>query len=186
MLLVPISSSIAYTHPSAFCSPFLSFRFPSPHSPRQSKPPDLEWFPRLRCMSLHSADDTEPEQNEIKDLREQLAETTSLVKTLSQQLGDLRDKVAFHCVHVNVLQQRRGGGGLEYLHFRALDSQVTTVVLLFPPRWLSSESSINARLSSHEWDRDSIPITWWPYDIITWSHDHQMTVMWLYHLIHSN
>jgi len=58
-----------------------------------SKPPDLEWFPRLRCMSLHSADDTEPEQNEIKDLREQLAETTSLVKTLSQQLGDLRDKM---------------------------------------------------------------------------------------------
>ena len=87
-------------------------------------------------MSLHSADDTEPEQNEIKDLREQLAETTSLVKTLSQQLGDLRDKVAFHCVHVNVLQQRRGGeeGGLEYLHFRALDSQVTTVVLWFSPR----------------------------------------------------
>ena len=63
-------------------------------------------------MSLHSADDTEPEQNEIKDLREQLAETTSLVKTLSQQLGDLRDKVAFHCIHVNVLQQKRGGGGI--------------------------------------------------------------------------
>ena len=59
----------------------------------QSKPPDLEWFPRLRCMSLHSSDDTEPEQNEMKDLYEQLAETTSLVKTLSQQLGDLRDKV---------------------------------------------------------------------------------------------
>ena len=27
-----------------------------------------------------------------------------------------------------------------------------------------------------------IPITW-PNDIRTWSHDHQMTVMWLYHLI---
>ena len=80
----------------------------------------------------------------------------------------------------------RGRGGLEYLHFRTLDSQVTTVVLLYSPRWLSSESSINVRLSSHEWDRDSIPVTWWPYDIITWSHDHQMTVMWLYHLIHSN
>ena len=29
----------------------------------------------------------------MKDLYDQLAETTSLVKTLSQQLGDLRDKV---------------------------------------------------------------------------------------------
>ena len=44
-------------------------------------------------MSLRSSDDTEPEQNEMKDLYDQLAETTSLVKTLSQQLGDLRDKV---------------------------------------------------------------------------------------------
>ena len=44
-------------------------------------------------MSLRSSDDAEPEQNEMKDLYEQLAETTSLVKTLSQQLGDLRDKV---------------------------------------------------------------------------------------------
>ena len=44
-------------------------------------------------MSLRSSDDTEPEQNEMKDLHDQLAETTSLVKTLSQQLGDLRDKV---------------------------------------------------------------------------------------------
>ena len=66
---------------------------PLPYHLHQSKPPDLEWFPRLRCMSLHSSDDTEPEQNEMKDLYEQLAETTSLVKTLSQQLGDLRDKV---------------------------------------------------------------------------------------------
>ena len=44
-------------------------------------------------MSLRSSDDAEPEQNKMKDLYEQLAETTSLVKTLSQQLGDLRDKV---------------------------------------------------------------------------------------------
>ena len=35
----------------------------------------------------------EQEQNEIKDLQMQLSETTSLVKTLSQQLGELRDKV---------------------------------------------------------------------------------------------
>ena len=28
-------------------------------------------------MSLHSADDTEPEQNEMKDLHDQLADTTA-------------------------------------------------------------------------------------------------------------
>jgi len=39
---------------------FYPFLFPSPQSPQQSKPPDLEWFSQLRCMSLHSANDTEP------------------------------------------------------------------------------------------------------------------------------
>ena len=58
----------------------------------QEKQARLEWFPRLRCMSLDS-DEPEQEQNEIKDLQMQLSETTSLVKTLSQQLGELRDKV---------------------------------------------------------------------------------------------
>ena len=45
-------------------------------------------------MSLDS-DEPEQEQNEIKDLQMQLSETTSLVKTLSQQLGELRDKVKY-------------------------------------------------------------------------------------------
>ena len=45
-------------------------------------------------MSLDS-DEPEQEQNEIKDLQMQLSETTSLVKTLSQQLGELRDKVNY-------------------------------------------------------------------------------------------
>ena len=58
----------------------------------QEKQAQLEWFPRLRCMSLDS-DEPEQEQNEIKDLQMQLSETTSLAKTLSQQLGELRDKV---------------------------------------------------------------------------------------------
>ena len=45
-------------------------------------------------MSLDS-DEPEQEQNEIKDLQMQLSETTSLVKTLSHQLGELRDKVNY-------------------------------------------------------------------------------------------
>ena len=61
--------------------------------PPQGNPPDLEWFPRLRCMSLQTPDDVETEQNEMKEIKDQLASNSSLVKGLSQQLEDLRDKV---------------------------------------------------------------------------------------------
>lgn len=60
-----------------------------------SKPPDLEWFPRLRCMSL-TTEVEEQEQNEIKDLQEQLVQTAALVKTVSLQLATLRDKMNEH------------------------------------------------------------------------------------------
>ena len=59
----------------------------------QQKTPDLEWFPRLRCMSLDT-DEVEQEQNEMKDLQRQLRDTTLFVKTLSTQLNDLREKVS--------------------------------------------------------------------------------------------
>ena len=36
----------------------------------------------------------EQEQNEIKDLQEQLVQTAALVKTVSLQLATLRDKVS--------------------------------------------------------------------------------------------
>lgn len=52
----------------------------------------MEWFPRLKCMSLNS-EEPEQEQNEMKELQKQLLEATGLVKILSQQLNDLRDKV---------------------------------------------------------------------------------------------
>ncbi len=60
------------------------------HTQRDS--PNLEWFPRLQCMSLRT-EEAEPEQNEMKDLQQQLKETTSIVRILSQQLGELRDRV---------------------------------------------------------------------------------------------
>lgn len=44
-------------------------------------------------MSL-DIEEPEQEQNEMKELQKQLVETTSLVKTLSHQLGELRDKVS--------------------------------------------------------------------------------------------
>ena len=44
-------------------------------------------------MSLDT-DEVEQEQNEMKDLQRQLRDTTLLVKTLSTQLNDLREKVS--------------------------------------------------------------------------------------------
>ena len=43
-------------------------------------------------MSLNT-EEVEQEQNEMKDLQRQLKETTNLVKNLSSQLNDLREKV---------------------------------------------------------------------------------------------
>ena len=59
----------------------------------------VEWFPRLRCMSLVS-EDTEPEQNDVKDLQNQLNQTNNLVRLLTKQLGDLKDKVSPSCFGV--------------------------------------------------------------------------------------
>ena len=43
-------------------------------------------------MSLNT-EDVEQEQNEIKDLQRQLRDTTYIVKMLSSQLSDLRERV---------------------------------------------------------------------------------------------
>jgi len=52
----------------------------------------LDWFPRLRAMSL-AVEDVEGEQNEWRTLQAQLEATQQLVHTLSSQLGDLRDQM---------------------------------------------------------------------------------------------
>ena len=48
-------------------------------------------------MSLDT-EEVEQEQNEMKDLQRQLKETTNLVKNLSSQLNDLREKVASYTI----------------------------------------------------------------------------------------
>ena len=53
---------------------------------------NLDWFPRMRAMSL-AADDSEGEQNELRNLQIQLESTNSLVKTLSTQLAELKEQV---------------------------------------------------------------------------------------------
>jgi len=53
---------------------------------------NLEWFPRLRAISL-AVEDVEGEQNEWRTLHNQLEATQELVKTLSNQLSDLCDQM---------------------------------------------------------------------------------------------
>lgn len=63
---------------------------------------DVEWFPRMQAMSLQS-EEVEGEQNEIALLRSQLTDTNELVKVLSAQLGDLRQRVGFCTVSLSLI-----------------------------------------------------------------------------------
>lgn len=62
---------------------------------------NLDWFPRMRAMSL-AADDAESEQNELRNLQVQLAQTNELVETLSRQLNELKEQVSSHISVYNV------------------------------------------------------------------------------------
>lgn len=52
----------------------------------------LDWFPRLRAMSL-AAIDAEGEQIELRSLQAHLEQTQVLVSNLSQQLRELKDQM---------------------------------------------------------------------------------------------
>lgn len=53
---------------------------------------NLDWFPRMRAMSLVSSD-AEGEQNEIRNLQEKLESAMRLVANLSGQLTELKEQV---------------------------------------------------------------------------------------------
>ena len=59
----------------------------------QFKAKNLDWFPRMRAMSL-AADDSEDEQkNEFRIWQQQLIKNTALVEMLSKQLSELKEQV---------------------------------------------------------------------------------------------
>ena len=62
---------------------------------------NLEWFPRMRAMSL-AAEDGDGEQNELRTLHVQLNSTNELVQLLSQQLYELKEQVMC-CLEVSVV-----------------------------------------------------------------------------------
>lgn len=74
--------------PFTFLAAFIYFSHPI--SPPQEK--NLEWFPRMRAMSLVSSEG-DSEQNEMRSLQDKLDSTVTLVSQLSGQLAELKEQV---------------------------------------------------------------------------------------------
>lgn len=77
---------------SALFWPFIPVTFLNVSLPLISQEKNLEWFPRMRAMSLVSSEG-DNEQNEIRSLQEKLDNTVTLVAQLSGQLAELKEQV---------------------------------------------------------------------------------------------
>lgn len=79
IVLVKVKDSTEYTGPESYVAEMIRER-------------NLDWFPRMRAMSLVSSD-SEGEQNELRNLQEKLESTMKLVTNLSGQLSELKDQM---------------------------------------------------------------------------------------------
>ncbi|XP_018115017.1 inositol 1,4,5-trisphosphate receptor type 1 S homeolog isoform X6 [Xenopus laevis] len=79
IVLVKVKDSTEYTGPESYVAEMIKDR-------------NLDWFPRMRAMSLVSSD-SEGEQNELRNLQEKLESTMRLVTNLSGQLSELKDQM---------------------------------------------------------------------------------------------
>ncbi|XP_048344150.1 inositol 1,4,5-trisphosphate receptor type 1 isoform X2 [Sphaerodactylus townsendi] len=79
IVLVKVKDSTEYTGPESYVAEMIKER-------------NLDWFPRMRAMSLVSSD-AEGEQNELRNLQEKLESTMKLVTNLSSQLSELKDQM---------------------------------------------------------------------------------------------
>ncbi|XP_041446733.1 inositol 1,4,5-trisphosphate receptor type 1 isoform X2 [Xenopus laevis] len=79
IVLVKVKDSTEYTGPESYVAEMIKDR-------------NLDWFPRMRAMSLVSSD-SEGEQNELRNLQEKLESTMRLVINLSGQLSELKDQM---------------------------------------------------------------------------------------------
>lgn len=64
----------------------------------------LDWFPRLRAMSLDSCDADEGQKLELRVIQASLEDTQLLITNLSQQLRELKD----HMTEQRKQKQRAG------------------------------------------------------------------------------
>ncbi|KAK7916382.1 hypothetical protein WMY93_012143 [Mugilogobius chulae] len=79
IVLVKVKDSTEYTGPESYVAEMI-------------RDHNLDWFPRMRAMSLVSSD-ADGEQNEIRSLQEKLESTMKLVSNLSGQLSELKDQM---------------------------------------------------------------------------------------------
>uniref|UniRef100_A0A3Q3QFR2 Inositol 1,4,5-trisphosphate receptor n=1 Tax=Monopterus albus TaxID=43700 RepID=A0A3Q3QFR2_MONAL len=106
IVLVKVKDSTEYTGPESYVAEMI-------------REHNLDWFPRMRAMSLVSSD-AEGEQNEIRNLQEKLESTMKLVSNLSGQLTELKEQMTEqrkqkqrigllgHPQHMNVNPQQPG------------------------------------------------------------------------------
>ena len=90
IVLVRVKNPTEFTGPESYVSKMIQER-------------NLEWFPRMRALSLDSYlndlnDDSSGNYDQIKILQTNLELTQQLVATLSHQLSDLREQVKYHLV----------------------------------------------------------------------------------------
>ncbi|KAM6981276.1 inositol 1,4,5-trisphosphate-gated calcium channel ITPR1-like [Aplochiton taeniatus] len=79
IVLVKVKDSTEYTGPESYVAEMI-------------RDHNLDWFPRMRAMSLVSSD-ADGEQNEIRNLQEKLESTMKLVTNLSGQLTELKEQM---------------------------------------------------------------------------------------------
>ncbi|XP_077386403.1 inositol 1,4,5-trisphosphate-gated calcium channel ITPR1 isoform X6 [Festucalex cinctus] len=79
IVLVKVKDSTEYTGPESYVAEMI-------------REHNLDWFPRMRAMSLVSSD-ADGEQNEIRSLQEKLESTMKLVANLSGQLTELKEQM---------------------------------------------------------------------------------------------
>nr|XP_014427115.1 inositol 1,4,5-trisphosphate receptor type 3 [Pelodiscus sinensis] len=79
IVLVRVKNKTDYTGPESYVAQMI-------------KNKNLDWFPRMRAMSLVS-NEGEGEQNEIRNLQEKLNSTMKLVSYLTSQLNELKEQM---------------------------------------------------------------------------------------------
>uniref|UniRef100_A0A8C2U8H2 Inositol 1,4,5-trisphosphate receptor n=1 Tax=Coturnix japonica TaxID=93934 RepID=A0A8C2U8H2_COTJA len=111
IVLVRVKNKTDYTGPESYVAQMI-------------KNKNLDWFPRMRAMSLVS-NEGEGEQNEIRNLQDKLNSTMKLVSHLTSQLNELKEQV------LNLIRNRKGS-------FSFKNTQAMS--FLIPPHQLGSDS----------------------------------------------
>ncbi|KAF7224696.1 inositol 1,4,5-trisphosphate-gated calcium channel ITPR2 isoform X1 [Nothobranchius furzeri] len=79
LVLVRVKDPTEYTGPESYVNQMIAMK-------------NLEWFPRMRAMSLVSSEG-DGEQNEMRSLQEKLDNTAAVVAQLSDQLNELKEQM---------------------------------------------------------------------------------------------